>query len=133
MDEKVTGIGGIFFKSPDPKKACDWYDKHLGIQFGEQTYRSFQWKEQETGEQGSTVFSFFKNETTYLDPSKSPFIINFRVKNLDTLLSQLQSEGVTIVGEPQTYSYGKFAWILDPDGNKIELWEPIEAGFDSEG
>ncbi|MFN8153915.1 MAG: VOC family protein [Bacteroidia bacterium] len=126
MSDRVTGIGGIFFTTENSKELQAWYDKHLGLNFGGKGYDSFQWKEQDTGKQGSTVFSFFKKGTDYLKPSTSPFMINFRVKNLDLLLEQLREEGVTIVGEIDRQPYGNFAWIMDPDGNKIELWEPTE-------
>ena len=129
MTEKVTGIGGIFFKSADPEKMQNWYDKHLGLKFEGKGYNSFFWKEIETGLNARTELSFFKDDTTYLQPSSSSFMINFRVKNLEEIVNQLREEGVTIVGNIETYPYGKFGWILDPDGNKIELWEPIEDGF----
>lgn len=132
MNDRVTGIGGIFITSDDPKAMRTWYDKHLGLHFGDQGHNSFLWKEQETGEQGRTEFSFFKKGTEYLHPSSSPFMINFRVKNLEALIGQLRNEGVQVVGELQRYPYGKFAWILDPEGNKIELWEPVEEGFSEE-
>lgn len=132
MEQRVTGIGGIFFKADDPKKMQDWYDQHLGLNFEGKGYNSFLWQDSTTGEQGRTEFSFFKKDTTYFDPSPSPFMINFRVKNLEALVQLLKEEGVTIVGEIQTYPYGKFGWILDPDGNKIELWEPVEEGFGEE-
>lgn len=129
MEERVNGIGGIFFKTEDPKKIQDWYDQHLGLKFEGKGYNSFLWKDHKTGENGRTEFSFFKKDTDYMHPSTSPFMINFRVKNLEALIEKLKAEGVTVVGEIQSYPYGKFGWILDPDGNKIELWEPVEEGF----
>jgi catechol 2,3-dioxygenase-like lactoylglutathione lyase family enzyme len=130
MNERVTGIGGVFLTTEDPKAMRAWYDRHLGLNFGDQGHNSFLWKEQDSGEQGRTEFSFFKKGTEYLHPSSSSFMINFRVKNLEALLETLRAEGVTIAGDLQKYPYGNFAWILDPDGNKIELWEPVEEGFD---
>ncbi len=132
MKKRVTGIGGIFFKTADPKKMQDWYDQHLGLNFQGKGYNSFLWKDHLTGEDGRTEFSFFKNDTNYLDPSDSPFMINFRVEDLEGLIHALRGEGVTIIGDIQSYPYGKFGWIMDPAGNKIELWEPMEQGFEQE-
>lgn len=130
MKNRVTGIGGIFFKADDPRHLQNWYDKHLGLQFEGKGHSPFFWKEKETGKEARTEFSFFPRDTGYLAPSSSPFMINFRVENLEALLSALKAEGVQQVGEMESYPYGKFAWILDPEGNKIELWEPLEQGFD---
>jgi|SRR4030095_3159497 predicted enzyme related to lactoylglutathione lyase len=125
--ERVTGIGGIFFKAKDPKVLAAWYQEHLGVNFGDSTYTQFKWiNPHHPTEPGSTVFSFFKEQTTYLDPSKKDYMINFRVKDLKGLLSQLQKDGVTVVGEMQEFEYGKFGWIMDPEGNKVELWEPVD-------
>jgi predicted enzyme related to lactoylglutathione lyase len=130
--KKVKAIGGVFFKSENPKEMQDWYDRHLGLSFQQKGYHSFLWKDNESGEQGRTEFSFFKKDTDYMNPSKSPFMINFAVENLEELIIELKSEGIQQVGEIESYPYGKFAWILDPEGNKIELWEPIEKGFETE-
>ncbi|HMK27568.1 MAG TPA: VOC family protein [Chitinophagaceae bacterium] len=125
--QRVTGIGGVFIKSKDVKALAAWYDKHLGFSFGENSYVNFSWvNENNPDVPGNTVFSFFKKESKYFDPSASPFMINFRVKDLAALLETLKKEGVEIVGEMMDESYGKFGWILDPDGNKIELWEPVD-------
>jgi D-3-phosphoglycerate dehydrogenase len=124
---RVTGIGGFFFKSNDSKKLVDWYGKHLGLKTD--SYGStFWWKDQE-GTDCSTQWSPFAADTNYFAPSEKPFMQNFRVENLQLLLDKLKEEGVTIVGEMQTYEYGKFGWILDPEGNKIELWEPNDRAF----
>ena len=117
--QRVTGVGGVFIKSKDPKALCEWYQKHLGIGFDGSTYVQFKWDNV-----GSTVFSFFKQESKYFDPSTSSVMINFRVNDLVALLEALKSEGVTIVSEMMEEDYGKFGWIMDPEGNKIELWEP---------
>jgi predicted enzyme related to lactoylglutathione lyase len=119
--ERVTGIGGVFIKSKDPKALCEWYQKHLGISFEGGTYVQFKWN----GE-GSTVFSFFKQDSKYFEPSVSSVMINFRVKDLVKLLEALKEEGVTIVGEMTEAEYGKFGWVMDPEGNKIELWEAVD-------
>lgn len=122
--KRVTGIGGVFFKCEDPAKMKEWYGKHLGLpvtQWG----ASFRWRTVEDPEKvGRTEWSTMKNDTDYLQPSDKPFMINYRVDNLVALLEQLKAEGVQIAGEIQEFEYGKFAWIMDPEGHKIELWEP---------
>lgn len=125
--EKVTGIGGVFIKAQDPTKLAAWYQKHLGINFNGSAYSTFKWdNESNPTLPGYTVFSFFKRDSKYFDPSDSSFMINFRVKNLVDLLNTLKEEGVTLIGEMADTEYGKFAWIIDPEGNKIELFEPKE-------
>jgi len=127
MKKRVTGIGGLFFKSEDPKASRDWYSKHLG--FNTDDYGStFWWKDKEDKE-CSTQWSAFKDDTKYFEPSKKDFMFNYRVENLVELLETLKAEGVTIIGEMEEYDYGKFGWILDNEGNKIELWEPIDQAF----
>ena len=129
--KRVTGIGGIFFKSDDPKKIKEWYGKHLGFDVTEWGC-SFQWKELDATDAkapASTAWSPFKTDSDYFKPSEKPFMFNYRVENLVALLKVLKEEGVQIVGEMQEYPYGKFGWIMDPDGNKIELWEPKDDGF----
>ena len=122
MKKRVTGIGGLFFKSKDPKASKDWYKKHLG--FNTDDYGcTFWWKDKE-GNDCSTQWSPFSKDTNYFEPSKKEFMQNFRVQDLESLLKKLSQEGVTIVGEMQTYEYGKFAWIMDLEENKIELWDP---------
>ena len=125
--KRVTGLGGIFFKSKEPKELTSWYDKHLGLNFGKNTWSTFKWRERDNPDQiGRTEFSVFSATTDYYAPSNSPFMFNFRVENLEQLIEILRGEGVTIVGDIEVYEYGKFGWILDPEGNKIELWEPID-------
>ncbi|WP_375238402.1 VOC family protein [Aurantibacter sp.] len=127
MKKRVTGIGGLFFKSEDPKASKEWYNKHLG--FNTDDYGStFWWKDKEDKD-CSTQWSPFKDDTTYFEPSKKEFMFNYRVENLVELLETLKNEGVTIVGKMEEYDYGKFGWILDNEGNKIELWEPIDKVF----
>ena len=121
---KVTGIGGFFFKAKDYKKLLDWYSEKLGLKT-DQYGSTFWWKDKE-GNDCSTQWSPFSADTTYFLPSEKQFMQNFRVENLELLLEKLKQEGVTIVGEMETYDYGKFGWIVDPEGNKIELWEPID-------
>lgn len=124
MKNRVTGIGGIFFKSNDPKSSKDWYKKHLGFDTDEWG-ATFKWKDKE-GNNCTTQWSPFPEKTSYFEPSKKDYMFNYRVENLVALLAELQKEGVTIVGEIQEFKYGKFGWILDNEGNKIELWEPID-------
>ena len=127
MKKRVTGLGGIFFKTKNPDKVKEWYGKHLGLPVDEYGC-TFWWKDKE-GKDSSTQWSPFKEDTNYFEPSKKQFMMNFRVENLKELLVTLEKEGVTIVGEIEEYDYGKFGWILDPEGNKIELWEPIDSAF----
>ena len=122
--KRVTSIGGIFFKSKDPEKIKEWYSKHLGIQM-DSYGTSFEWRQvDDVNKKGYTTWSPFKETTDYFSPSKKEFMINYRVENLDYLLEELKKEGVTIIDNIETYEYGKFVHILDPEGNKIELWEP---------
>ncbi|MBE98849.1 MAG: hydroxyacid dehydrogenase [Flavobacterium sp.] len=126
-EKKVTGIGGFFFKSENPEVLKEWYNKHLGL--NTDNYGCTFWWIDENGKKASTQWSPFAADTKYFEPSQKQYMQNFRVHNLDALLEKLQQEGVTIVGEPESYDYGKFAWITDPEGNKIELWEPIDETF----
>ena len=122
--KRVTGIGGIFFKAENPELLKEWYRKHLGLPVNEWG-ASFIWKDDDLPSgTGRTEWSIFKKDSKYLDPSVQPFMINYRVENLLELLKVLKEEGVTIVNEPEISEYGKFGWIMDPEGNKIELWEP---------
>ena len=125
--KRVTGIGGIFFKAKDPKALQAWYQKHLGLPVTPDGYIVLQWGEE--GHSGYTVWSAMPESTEYYAPSASPFMINYRVDDLDALLKVLREEGVEVVGEPEVYEYGKFGWVMDPEGNKIELWEPKDEVF----
>ena len=127
MKKRVTGIGGLFFKTKDPQQTKDWYQKHLGFNTDDWGC-TFWWKDNE-GNKASTQWSPFKDDTKYFAPSKKDYMFNYRVENLVELLAELEKEGVTIVGKMEEYDYGKFGWILDNDGNKIELWEPKDAAF----
>ena len=118
---KVTGLGGIFYKSPDPGRTRTWYQETLGI--GGEYGAVFRW-EAESKDDPYSLVSPFKAETDYFEPSASSFMINFRVDDLDALIAGLEEKGVEILGR-QSEDYGKFAWILDCDGIKIELWEQI--------
>jgi catechol 2,3-dioxygenase-like lactoylglutathione lyase family enzyme len=122
--KRVTGIGGIFFKTADVEKTREWYREHLGI--GDDSgYVSFEWRELEAPDQtGSTQWCLFKQQSKYFDPSGSTFMVNYRVADLHGLMKALEEEGVEICGKPEDTEFGKFGWIMDPEGNKIELWEP---------
>lgn len=124
--KKVTGIGGVLFKCKDPKQLTAWYQKHLG--FSTNPYgATFEWFEStDSTKKAQTQWSPFPENSKYFDPSARDFMINYRVENLEALVEELRKEGVTIVDELETYDYGKFIHILDLEGNKIELWEPID-------
>ena len=130
MKRRVTGIGGIFFKCADPVATRNWYGEHLGVPAGDYGW-PFLWRDVESPEErGYTVWNPFPDSTDYLDPSSEPFMVNYRVADLETLLATLREEGVEVVGGPDVYENGKFGWILDPDGRKIELWEPVPSAED---
>ena len=123
--KRVTGIGGVFFKSKDPKALGAWYKAHLGIEVEEWGGAAFRWKGAENSEGvGTTVWSPFSAETNYFAPSTAPFMINYRVEDLHALLAALRSEGVQVEDKVEESEYGKFGWVIDPDGNKLELWQP---------
>ncbi|MFC4209563.1 VOC family protein [Pedobacter lithocola] len=122
--KKVTGIGGIFFKCKDPKAINAWYKLHLGFEttpYG----TSFEWRDAEDStKKGITQWNPFPQDTKYFAPSQKDFMINYRVENLEQLVESLKKENVTIVDKIESFDYGKFVHILDPEGNKIQLWEP---------
>lgn len=127
---RITGIGGVFFKCEDPEKVKNWYKDHLGFDT-DQYGTSFEWRQAEdSSKKGFTQWSPFDSDTKYFDPSTKQFMINYRVKNIERFLTKLQEEGVTILDKIETYDYGKFVHIMDVEGNKIELWEPIDSEFD---
>jgi catechol 2,3-dioxygenase-like lactoylglutathione lyase family enzyme len=129
-DGRVTGLGGIFFKTADQAKTLEWYRERLGLDttdFGS----VFLWRDhQQTEETGYTVWSPFARDTDYFAPSDAAFMVNFRVQNLDALLASLRAHGVEVVGGPKEEPNGRFAWIVDPEGRKIELWEPVPSKED---
>ncbi len=124
--KRAIGIGGIFFNSENPKKLAAWYQQHLGINLEQFGGAVLNWQNQaEDCPNGYTVWSPFKADTDYFNPSKSEFMVNFVVDDLDALIVQLRDEGVEISGEPTNdANFGKFGWVIDPEGRKIELWEP---------
>jgi predicted enzyme related to lactoylglutathione lyase len=126
---RVTGIGGVFFKSSgDHKALAAWYEKHLGMKPESFGAVILKWPDDKAPDGGLTVWSVAKSDSRWFSPSESSFMINYRVDDLDALLAQLRSDGVEIVGDPQSDDNGKFAWIMDPDGNKVELWQPVAEG-----
>jgi predicted enzyme related to lactoylglutathione lyase len=124
--KRVTGVGGIFFKSDDPEITYQWYEKHLGItRAADGSGVSFPWRKAEDPDKtGMTIWSVFPRQSKYFGPGSSPFMINYRVDDLDGLLKALAAEGVQIDPHREEADFGRFAWITDPDGNRIELWEP---------
>ena len=129
--ERVTGIGGVFVRAQDPTGLQRWYQDKLGVPVGEHGETVFEWREADSPENlGQTVWSLFPQETTYFAPSRASCMINYRVDNLERMLAQLREAGVTIEGELNE-EYGKFAWVMDPEGNKIELWEPAAPAAES--
>ena len=124
MNKKVTGIGGIFFKANDPKKIKEWYKEHLGVPVTDYG-AMFEWREKDAaGKDGYTVWSPFPAESKSFDPSKKEFMINYRVENIEALVKELKDAGVKVLDEIVDSEYGKFVHILDPEDNKIELFEP---------
>jgi predicted enzyme related to lactoylglutathione lyase len=128
--ERVTGIGGVFFKARDPKSLAAWYQEKLGIALKDgMQFSLFQWREHEDSTRvGTTVWSLFPASAKYFSPSDATFMINYRVSNLDRMLAQLRASGVRVEPTITEDFNGKFAWAIDPEGNKIELWEP-KPGF----
>ena len=124
---RVIGLGGIFFKASDPKKLGEWYRKHLGLEVEEWGGVSFQEQagfDLEPRRQSHIVWSPFEADTEYFAPSKKDFMVNFRVHDLAAVLSALRSEGVTVDEKIEESEFGRFAWITDPEGTRIELWQP---------
>lgn len=123
---KVTGIGGIFFFSDNPKETNDWYAKNLGVEMNEWGASSFDSRNINRPDEINTLqWKPFKKEDEYFAPSKKEFMINYTVQNLEALVTKLKANGVTILDDIATYDFGKFVHIMDKDGNKIELWEPV--------
>jgi len=130
---KVTGIGGIFFFSDDPEKTREWYSKNLGLEVN-QWGSSFEFRNANRPEEINYLqWSPFKSGSEYFAPSRKEFMINYRVQNIEGLISKLRDNGVTILDSIETYDYGKFVHIMDAEGNKIELWEPVDKVFTEMG
>lgn len=123
-DDLVTGIGGVFFKARSPESLRAWYGRHLGLDVGPQG-TDFLWRERgEPDRAGRTVWNVFPRETDYFGSPDQQFMVNYRVRDLDAVLSRLAGEGIHPVKDPEDHPYGRFAWIEDGEGNRVELWEP---------
>jgi len=124
--EKVTGIGGIFFKTDDAERTRNWYRDHLGIDADPSWGGAmFQWREHDAPETvATTVWSPMPSTTKYFDPSTSKFMVNYRVRDLHAMIAQLRAAGAQVDEKVEESEFGKFGWVMDPDGNRIELWEP---------
>jgi predicted enzyme related to lactoylglutathione lyase len=130
---KVTGIGGIFFRTRDVEATKEWYGKNLGLAISDYG-SSFEFRNANHPEEINYLqWSPFNEETDYFEPSEKQFMINYRVQNIEALVKKLKENGVTILDEIEEYEYGKFVHILDPEGNKIELWEPVDSVFTKMG
>ena len=124
---RVTGIGGIFFSGKDPNALRDWYKKHLGIDVQSWGGTAFTWTDAAGNPtRGTTVWTIFPPDGKYFAPSKSTFMVNYRVEDLAALLKVLREEGCNVLEKTEDSEYGKFGWVMDPEGNKIELWQPPE-------
>lgn len=133
LEPKVTGIGGVFFFSEDTKKTKDWYAKNLGLSTDDWG-ASFQSRNINKPEEINHLqWSPFKKGSDYFQPSKKEFMINYRVQNIEGLIEKLKANGVTILDKLETFDYGKFIHIMDDEGNKIELWEPVDQVFTDMG
>ena len=124
---RVTGIGGVFFKATDPKGLAEWYRVHLGMDVQGWGGVAFRWvTEENPGGVGTTAWSPFKEDTTYFGPGGARFMVNYRVADLDALLAALREEGCEVEEKTDESDFGKFGWVRDPEGNRVELWQPPE-------
>jgi predicted enzyme related to lactoylglutathione lyase len=122
---KVTGIGGVFFKSTgDHKALAAWYKQHLGLNLEDWGGAILKWPDDKANDDGLTVWHVAARDSEWFAPSVSSFMINYRIDDMDGMLAQLKSAGVEIHKGPESHENGRFAWIIDPEGNKVELWEP---------
>ena len=124
---RVTGIGGVFLRTKDPKATAKWYAEHLGITLSDFNGTAFQWSDEGPAGSGMTAWSAFPQDTSYFGDGQQQFMINYRVDDLDALLASLSAAGVWIDPKRDDASYGRFAWIKDCDGNRVELWQPLES------
>lgn len=123
--KRVTGIGGIFFHAKDPVRMREWYKKHLGIDVQEWGGTAFLWADCDGNPQkGTTVWSIGAAESDQFAPGSATFMINYRVDDLVSLLKMLRDEGCSVLDKVDDSEYGKFGWVIDPEGNKVELWQP---------
>ena len=122
--KRVVGIGGVFFKASNPEKLREWYRDHLGFNLDDWGGAVFQPRGDSNFETQKTVWSLFGSDSTYFAPSTQPFMINYRVDDLHALLAVLRSEGCEVDAKVDDSEFGKFGWVMDPEGNRVELWEP---------
>lgn len=122
---RVTGVGGVFFRARDPGALGEWYQRHLGVPYAD-GFAKFVWRDDPDAE-ACTVWVPFEQDTPYFGPGSQQVMINFRVDDLDTLLAELAAAGIVIAPERSEESHGRFAWITDPEGNRVELWEPVNS------
>ena len=122
--KRVTGIGGIFFQAQDPAALRAWYQQHLGIDVQPWGGAAFSWGAAEAPAEGSTVWSIDAAGSEQFAPGRAPFMVNYRVHDLGALLQALRAEGCTVLDKLDEGEFGKFGWVIDPEGNKVELWEP---------
>lgn len=121
--DRVTGIGGIFFKASDPRALAEWYRVHLGLPVEPWGGAAIRWGTAENPS-GTTIWSPHPSDSSNFEPGKASFMVNFRVADLDALLSALRLEGCNVLEQVDDSEYGKFGWVIDPEGNKVELWQP---------
>lgn len=130
--ERVTGLGGVFFKAADPKALVQWYVTHLGIETDADGYVTFKWGQNApvglggAEVQGSTVWNPFAATTTYFAPSPKEFMLNYRVRDMAAMITQLRAAGIEVSDAKDEPGFGLFAWLMDPEENRIELWQPPE-------
>jgi len=123
---RITGIGGVFFKSRNDRAAlAAWYQEHLGISPEDFGGAVLKWPDDKAEDKGVTVWHIAEKESQWFSPSDSSFMINYRVDDLGEMIAQLRAGGVEIIQGPESHENGKFAWVMDPEGNKVELWEPM--------
>jgi glyoxylase I family protein len=127
--ERVTGIGGFFFRARDPEALARWYQERLGVTTVPETYEDRAWRQ----EAGETVFAPFRQDSEMIGPPEHTWMINFRVDDLDAMVAQLRRAGETVDVDPERYPNGRFAALRDPEGNGIQLWQPMSAGTTARG
>lgn len=121
---RVHGIGGVFFKASDPAGLANWYREHLDFDVSRWGGAKFAWKRADTEGEGATVWTPFKHDTEYFAPSEKPFMLNLRVDDLETTLRELREEGCQVLDRGENSPYGNFGYVVDPEGNLLELWQP---------
>ncbi len=122
---RITGIGGIFFKAKsDPKKLAAWYEEHLGLKLEPFGGAILRWSDDKADDRGLTVWHLAAPDSKWFSPSESQLMVNYRVDDMDSMIAQLRSAGIALHQGPESHENGRFAWVMDPDGNKVELWEP---------